>query len=94
MTATDELRRLQREGDGTSWEQRSRDFSTAQVDAQVAYIEAEREAQQLQAENAKLRELAQAAWKCAHSGLSCSDCRTIAGGCTLKTAMRELGVDA
>lgn len=47
----------------------------------------------LQAENAKLRELARAAWKCIHSGLSCSDCRTIAGGCTLKTAMSKLGVE-
>lgn len=48
---------------------------------------------QLEVENAKLRELMLAAWKCIHSGLSCSDCRTIAGGCTLKTAMRELGIE-
>lgn len=47
----------------------------------------------LERENAKLRELVRAAWKCIHSGLSCSDCRTIAGGCTLKTAMRELGIE-
>ena len=49
---------------------------------------------QLAAENAKLRELMRIAWKCIHSGLSCSDCRLVAGGCTLQSAMRELGVDA
>lgn len=47
----------------------------------------------LESENAELRELVKAAWKCIYSGLCCSDCRIIAGGCTLKTAMRELGVD-
>lgn len=46
-----------------------------------------------QAENAKLRELVKAAWKCIHSGVICSDCRLIAGGCTLQTAMRELGIE-
>lgn len=45
-------------------------------------------------ENAKLRELVRAAWRCIHTGASCSDCRLIAGGCTLQTAMRELGVNA
>ena len=44
-------------------------------------------------QNAKLRELLRAAWKCVHAGLSCSDCRLIAGGCTLQTAMSELGVE-
>lgn len=43
-------------------------------------------------ENAKLRELVRAAWKCIHTGASCSDCRLIAGGCTLQSAMRELEV--
>lgn len=38
-----------------SWEQRNHDFSTAQVDAQVAYIEAEREVKRLQDENESLR---------------------------------------
>jgi predicted molibdopterin-dependent oxidoreductase YjgC len=47
----------------------------------------------VRAENAKLRELLRAAWKCVHAGLSCSDCRLIAGGCTLQTAMDELGVE-
>ena len=40
----------------TSWEQRNADFCNAQTDAQMAYIEAEREVDRLQTENAKLRE--------------------------------------
>ena len=40
-----------------SWEQRNADFCKAQTDAQMAYIEAEREADRLQTENAKLRTL-------------------------------------
>ena len=51
------------------------------------------ENEKLKAENAKLRELVRAAWKCIHTGASCYDCRLIAGGCTLQTAMRELGVE-
>lgn len=47
----------------------------------------------LQAENDNLRELVRAAWRCIHTGASCYDCRLIAGGCTLQTAMRELGVE-
>ena len=39
------------------WEQRNIDFCKAQTDAQMAYIEAEREADRLQAENESLREL-------------------------------------
>ena len=50
-------------------------------------------ASELQVENAKLRELARAAWRCIHTGASCSDCRLIAGGCTLQTAMREMGME-
>lgn len=50
-------------------------------------------ARQIMSENAKLRELVRAAWGCIHSGLSCSDCRLIAGGCTLQSAMRELRVE-
>lgn len=47
----------------------------------------------LERENAELRELVRAAWRCIHSGLSCSDCRLVAGGCTLQSAMRERGVE-
>lgn len=45
------------------------------------------------AEDAELRELVKAAWRCIHSGVTCSDCRLIAGGCTLQSAMRELGIE-
>ena len=48
---------------------------------------------ELRAENEKLRELVKSAWKCVHTGISCFDCRLIAGGCTLQSAMRELGVE-
>lgn len=48
---------------------------------------------ELEAENAKLREALRAAWKCAHAGISCSDCRLIAGGCTLQSAMCELEIE-
>lgn len=44
-------------------------------------------------ESAELRELVRASWRCIHTGLSCSDCRIVAGGCTLESAMRELGVE-
>ena len=39
-----------------SWEQRNADFCKGLTDAQMAYIEAEREVVKLQAENEKLRE--------------------------------------
>lgn len=48
---------------------------------------------EVESENAKLRELVRASWKCVHTGASCSDCRLIAGGCTLQSAMRELGIE-
>ena len=47
----------------------------------------------LEDENVKLREALCAAWKCAYAGISCSDCRLIAGGCTLQSAMLELGIE-
>jgi len=45
------------------------------------------------AENAKLRELLKAAYRCTNAGPSCLECRMVAGGCTLFSAMRELGVE-
>jgi len=51
------------------------------------------EVMRLREQNAELRELVRAAWRCIHTGASCSDCRLVAGGCTLQSAMRELGVD-
>lgn len=44
-------------------------------------------------ENKKLRELVKSAWRCIHTGISCSDCRLVAGGCTLQSAMREFGIE-
>ena len=49
--------------------------------------------QNVESENAKLRELVKSAWRCIHTGISCSDCRLIAGGCTLQSAMAELGCE-
>lgn len=55
-----------------SWDQRNEAFSKAQTDAQMAYIEAEREVRSLQAENAKLREeLAQ--WERLTAGIELPD---------------------
>lgn len=48
---------------------------------------------ELQAENAKLRELVRAAYNCTNAGPSCLECRVVAGGCTLLSAMRELGIE-
>jgi hypothetical protein len=45
------------------------------------------------AENTKLRELLKAAYRCTNAGPSCLECRMVAGGCTLLSAMRELGVE-
>ena len=44
-------------------------------------------------ENAKLRELVRAAYNCTNAGPSCLACRIVAGGCTLLSAMRELGLE-
>ena len=51
------------------------------------------EYRKLQADNAKLRELLKAAYRCTNAGPSCLECRMVAGGCTLLSAMRELGVE-
>ena len=63
-----------------------------ETDECLAYVSGE-VADRLKAENAKLRELVCAAWRCIHTGPSCYDCCLIAGGCTLQSAMRELGVE-
>lgn len=86
-----ELRRLQAENAKLREELEQWHRLTAGIEL-PEYPITEFKPKDLERENAKLRELVRAAWKCIHSGLSCSDCRTIAGGCTLKTAMRELGV--
>ena len=39
-----------------------------------------------------LEELVQMALKCIDSHIDCYECRIVAGGCTLRSRMRELGV--
>lgn len=68
-----------------SWEQRNADFCNAQTDAQMAYIEAEREVDRLQTENAKLRELVRDLWEYIYIG-------TAQDGQSLHDRTRELGV--
>ena len=46
----------------------------------------------LATENAKLRETVKAAWGCVNSPIGCHECRMVSGGCTLLSAMRELGI--
>ena len=52
-----------------------------------------RELQRLKAENDKLRGLLRVAYNCTKAVRSCLECRIVAGGCTLLSAMRELGVE-
>ena len=68
-------------------------FCNAQTNAQMAYIEAEREVDRLQAENAKLRELVRDMW---HDGMCECDERGACAECEYHYTdrMRELGVDA
>lgn len=87
-----------------SWEQRNNDFCTAQTNAQMAYIEAEREVVRLQAENARLRETLSILWFCQQFATDCDDCKLNDGdgkilepcaqcACdSLCDRMRELGV--
>ncbi len=61
-------------------------------------IEAERlcdENDRLKNDNANLRILCASAYKCArHSDhATCDDCTGLFGGCTLKSAMREAGIE-
>lgn len=82
-----------------SWEQRNADFCNAQTDAQMAYIDAEREVDRLQTENAKLRELVRDMCKafihgpcyrwCEHMPEPCNGDK-----CQYVRRMHELGVDA
>ena len=84
-----------------SWEQRNADFCNAQTDAQMAYIEAEREVDRLQAENAKLRELVRDYERCTMH-VDCAGCEydgKLSTHCPLSPCfpdsdeLRELGVE-
>lgn len=41
----------------------------------------------------KLEELVKAALGCVDRSIDCYECRVVAGGCTLRSAMRELGIE-
>ena len=71
-----------------SWEQRNADFCNAQTDAQMAYIEAEREVDRLQTENAKLRELVRDMNKWLWNGADCTECPFTAE-CNLNVAFES-----
>lgn len=75
-----------------SWEQRNNDFCAAQTNAQMAYIEAEREVVRLEDENAKLRELLQDVAICA-CGRYCHGCPHQYDGCDRDERLRELGIE-
>lgn len=47
----------------------------------------------IEVENAKLRKLLRAAYRCTNAGPNCLECRIVAGGCTLLSAMRDLGIE-
>ena len=47
----------------------------------------------LREQNAKLLELAKAAWGCVNRHVSCDECRMVCCGCTLQSAMHELGIE-
>ena len=64
-----------------------------QVHAYGNWEDAHKRAIELEKQNAKLRELLRAAYNCTNAGPSCLECRVVAGGCTLLSAMRELGVE-
>lgn len=82
-----------------SWEQRNIDFCNAQTNAQMTYIEAEREVVRLEAENAKLWELAKAFYWCTENfdmQCKCDSCPLeqsdkLTPECEVR--MRELGVE-
>ena len=38
-------------------------------------------------------EFAKAAWGCVNRHVSCNECRIVYCGCTLQSAMRELGIE-
>ena len=83
----------------SDFKERNEHFSRAMTDAQVSYIEAERAACDLEAENAKLRELCermhrhirQTCGEC--DGWYCSNFDEDNECCVYDTLVRELGVE-
>ena len=83
------------------WEQRNADFCNAETEAQMAYIEAEREVDRLQTENAKLRELVRDYERCTMHA-DCAGCEydgKLSTHCPFSPCfpdsdeLRELGVE-
>lgn len=83
MTVADELRKYA----DRALKEDGMYFSGIYLDGLAKRAESE------QAMNYKLRELLLDAWRCIHTGVNCFDCRLIVGGCTLQTAMHELGIE-
>lgn len=80
---------------------RAKTFSAAQTDAMAAYCQAEHDLKELQAENAKLRELVRHMHTCLEhyepgDTISCEQCPydNETWGCDYERLMAELGVDA
>lgn len=71
---------------------RAKTFSTAQTDAMAAYCQAEHDLKELQAENAKLRELLADLAICA-CGKYCYGCPHQYDGCNRDQRLRELGIE-
>ncbi len=72
---------------------RSKSFSEAQTEAMAAYCQAEHDLKQLQAENAKLRELVRAMWLYDYAGKFSSAPDDVEHVAMVYQRMRELGVD-
>lgn len=68
----------------TIWELRNKLAGTVDQSERIA---------ELEDENAKLRELTKAAWGCVNRHVSCDECRMVCCGCTLQSAMHELGIE-
>ncbi|MBR3328891.1 MAG: hypothetical protein IKG22_16395 [Atopobiaceae bacterium] len=47
----------------------------------------------LEDESVKLCEVLKASWGCVNRTVDCYECRLVAGGCTLQSAMKEVGVE-
>lgn len=74
---------------------RSKSFAEAQTEAMAAYCQAEHDLKQLQAENAKLRELVRDMLRNMHGCTFHHDCGSCGfDECIYEARARELGVDA
>ena len=81
----------------SDFDQRNHDFCKALVDAQFAYIEAEKRVSELQDENAKIRKKARELWHGHDCGGGCvyfDRCNhPIKDECPMIDSLRELGIE-